>query len=31
MEAEEALTCRGCGRGWAIDDGIYDFKEPAAP
>ena len=30
IEAEEALTCRGCGRGWAIDDGIYDFKEPAA-
>ncbi len=31
IETEEALTCRGCGRGWAIDDGIYDFKEPAAP
>jgi len=31
IEAEEALTCRGCGRRWAIDDGIYDFKEPAAP
>ena len=31
IEAEEALTCRGCGRGWAIDDGIYDFKEPSAP
>ncbi len=30
IEAEEILTCRGCGRGWAIDDGIYDFKEPAA-
>ena len=30
IEAEEALTCRGCGRGWAIDDGIYDFKEPVA-
>ncbi len=30
IEAEEVLTCRGCGRGWAIDDGIYDFKEPAA-
>ena len=28
IEAEEILTCRGCGRGWAIDDGIYDFKEP---
>jgi SAM-dependent methyltransferase len=31
IEAEEALTCRGCGRGWAIDDGIYDFKEAVAP
>jgi len=30
IEAEEALICRGCGRGWAIDDGIYDFKEPIA-
>ena len=31
IEAEEVLTCRRCGRRWAIDDGIYDFKEPAAP
>jgi SAM-dependent methyltransferase len=31
IEAEEVLTCRGCGRGWAIDDGIYDFKQPSAP
>ena len=31
IEAEEALTCRGCGRGWVIDDGIYDFKEAVAP
>ena len=30
IEAEEVLTCRGCGRGWAIADGIYDFKEPVA-
>ncbi len=30
VEVEEILTCRGCGRGWAIDDGIYDFKEPVA-
>lgn len=30
-EAKEALTCRGCGRRWAIDDGIYDFKQPIAP
>ena len=29
-EAKDVLTCRGCGRGWAIDDGIYNFKEPAA-
>jgi SAM-dependent methyltransferase len=28
IEAAEILTCRGCGLGWAIDDGIYDFKEP---
>jgi len=31
IETEELLTCRGCGRKWAIDDGIYDFKQPAAP
>jgi SAM-dependent methyltransferase len=31
IEAEDVLTCRGCGRRWAIDDGIYDFKEPVAP
>ena len=31
IEAEEVLTCRGCGQRWAIDDGIYDFKQPAAP
>jgi SAM-dependent methyltransferase len=31
IEAEGVLTCRGCGRGWAIDGGIYDFKEPIAP
>jgi SAM-dependent methyltransferase len=28
FEIEEVLACQGCGRGWAIDDGIYDFKEP---
>jgi len=22
------LQCASCGRGWAIRDGIYDFKEP---
>jgi SAM-dependent methyltransferase len=31
IETEEALTCQGCGREWAIDDGIYNFKEPVAP
>jgi SAM-dependent methyltransferase len=31
IETEKALTCRGCGRRWAIDDGIYDFKQPVAP
>jgi SAM-dependent methyltransferase/uncharacterized protein YbaR (Trm112 family) len=31
IEAEEALTCQSCGQRWAIDDGIYDFKEPIAP
>jgi SAM-dependent methyltransferase len=30
IEAEEVLTCRGCGRGWGIDAGIYDFKEAVA-
>jgi len=30
IETEEALTCQGCGLRWAIDDGIYDFKQPAA-
>jgi SAM-dependent methyltransferase len=29
IEAEDILTCPDCGRGWAIDDGIYDFKELA--
>jgi len=24
----EALECRGCGAGWGIEGGIYDFKEP---
>jgi SAM-dependent methyltransferase len=23
------LLCSGCGRRWAVQDGIYDFKEPA--
>ena len=27
VEIEETLICRGCGREWAIDDGIYDFKQ----
>lgn len=28
LEAEHYLDCSGCGRRWAIRDGIYDFKEP---
>jgi len=24
----EALACRGCGRHWGIEDGIYNFKAP---
>jgi len=31
IETEGVLACQGCGRGWAIDDGMYDFSEPAAP
>ena len=31
IRSEDVLTCQGCGRGWAIDDGIYDFKQPVAP
>lgn len=27
MRATEGLCCRGCGRTWPIDDGIYDFKD----
>ncbi|HEX6386243.1 MAG TPA: class I SAM-dependent methyltransferase [Anaerolineae bacterium] len=23
------LVCTGCGRQWRVDDGLYDFKEPA--
>ena len=30
IEGEGVLTCRDCGRGWAIDDGVYDFKRPVA-
>jgi SAM-dependent methyltransferase len=26
--ADEHLACNGCGRKWAVRDGIYDFKEP---
>lgn len=29
-ETERALACQRCGAVWAIDDGIYDFKAPAA-
>jgi len=29
LEATGAhLACNGCGRKWAVRDGIYDFKEP---
>ena len=24
----QALVCRGCGRRWGIEDGIYNFKAP---
>jgi uncharacterized protein YbaR (Trm112 family) len=24
---DEYLLCAGCGKKWAIKDGIYDFKE----
>jgi len=24
----ERLVCTGCGRKWAVKDGIYDFREP---
>ncbi|MEK6255766.1 MAG: methyltransferase domain-containing protein [Chloroflexota bacterium] len=27
-EGDESLDCAGCGKRWAIRDGIYDFKEP---
>jgi hypothetical protein len=27
-ESAAALACGGCGRRWAVEDGIYDFKEP---
>ena len=27
-EREDALVCRECGSAWAIDEGIYDFREP---
>jgi SAM-dependent methyltransferase len=27
-DAPDHLRCGGCGRGWAIRDGIYDFKAP---
>ncbi len=30
-EARVTLTCQKCGARWAIDDGIYDFKNPQAP
>jgi len=27
-EPPEILACTGCGRRWAVDDGIYLFKAP---
>jgi len=27
-EAFDTLVCSGCGRRWAIRDGIYDFRQP---
>jgi SAM-dependent methyltransferase len=27
---ENRLSCRVCSRGWAIREGIFDFREPAA-
>jgi SAM-dependent methyltransferase len=29
--SDAALLCGGCGRRWPIQDGIYNFKEPATP
>lgn len=29
-EAGEYLVCGGCGRRWSMQDGIYDFRQPAA-
>jgi len=28
--APEALACRGCGRRWGVEDGIYNFKAPSS-
>lgn len=27
----QTLLCAGCGRGWRLEGGLYDFKEPAPP
>ncbi len=27
----ETLLCPGCGKQWAVRDGIYDFREPLEP
>lgn len=27
-ESPQALLCAGCGRRWAIEDGLYNFKQP---
>jgi ubiquinone/menaquinone biosynthesis C-methylase UbiE len=28
-DSAQAVTCRGCGQRWPIEDGIYNFKPPA--
>jgi hypothetical protein len=28
-ESPEAMICEHCGRHWAVEDGIYNFKSPA--
>lgn len=28
VAAPEAMECSGCGRRWAVEDGIFNFKEP---
>lgn len=30
QESSAAMICGGCGRHWAVEDGIYNFKPPVA-